>query len=104
MQAVAEFLPLTPPYAHDVAEFRDLSYPAYRAELRALRLHLLSLQEWVIEDNKRLAIVLEGRDAAGKGKLSADIRHYLYPKFARVVAQVHPPPKPCVTGSDAITG
>ena len=78
---------------HDVAEFRDLSYPAYRAELRALRVHLLSLQERIVEEGKRLAVVLEGRDAAGKGRLSSGITHYLNPKFCRVVAQGTPTPQ-----------
>ena len=93
MQAVADILPLTPPSIHDVAEFRDLSYPAYRAELRALRVHLLSLQEWIVENDKRLVIVLEGRDAAGKGRLSSGISHYLNPKFAKVIPQGTPSPQ-----------
>lgn len=81
------------PLTYDVPEFRDLSYPAYRAELRALRVHLLSLQEWVVAEGKRVAIVLEGRDAAGKGRLSSGITHYLNPKFSRVVAQGTPTPQ-----------
>ena len=93
MQATADHLPLIDPVIHDVAEFRDLSYPDYRAELRALRVHLLSLQERVQQTGERLAIVIEGRDAAGKGKLSAGITHYLNPKFARVVAQGTPSPQ-----------
>ena len=93
MQATADSLPLIDPVVHDVAEFRGLSYPAYRAELRALRLHLLSLQEWIAENGGRLAIVLEGRDAAGKGKTSAGITHYLNPKSARIVAQGTPSPQ-----------
>jgi len=93
MQAVADILPLAPTISHDVAEFRDLSYPAYRAELRDLRVHLLSLQEWVIEKGKRAAIVLEGRDAAGKGRLSSGITHYLNPKYARIVTQGTPSPQ-----------
>ena len=93
MQAVADILPLCPPSIHDVAEFRDLSYPAYRAELRALRLHLLSLQEWVIKSRERLVVVLEGRDAAGKGRLSSGISHYLNPKFAKVIPQGTPSPQ-----------
>lgn len=93
MQATLEPIHLTDPIAHDVAEFRDLSYPAYRAELRALRVHLLSLQERIVETGGRLAIVLEGRDAAGKGKLSAGITHYLNPRFAKVVAQGTPSPQ-----------
>ena len=93
MQAVSEILPETIPQSHDVPEFRDLSYPAYRAELRALRVHLLSLQEWIVANGKRLAVVLEGRDAAGKGKLSAGITHYLNPRFCRIVAQGTPTPQ-----------
>ena len=93
MQATVDSPPLIDPVIHDVAEFRDLSYPAYRAELRALRLHLLSLQERVLENGERLAIVLEGRDAAGKGRLSAGITHYLNPKSAWVVAQGTPTPQ-----------
>ncbi len=93
MQAVADILPAASPDTHDVAEFRDLSFPAYRAELRALRLHLLSLQEWVIQNDKRLAFVLEGRDAAGKGRLSAGITHYLNPRYAKIIAQGTPSPQ-----------
>ena len=93
MQAVESSTQTTALSAHDVPEFRDLSYPAYRAELRALRVHLLDLQEWVISQGRRVAIVLEGRDAAGKGRLSSGITHYLNPKFSRIVAQGTPTPQ-----------
>lgn len=93
MQAVERSIPGAVPLDYDVPEFRNLSYPAYRAELRALRVHLLSLQEWVVEKGKRVAVVLEGRDAAGKGRLSSGITHYLNPKFARIVAQGTPTPQ-----------
>ena len=93
MQAVSDTVAEVSPIVYDVPEFRDLSYPAYRAELRALRVHLLSLQEWVVAEGKRVAIVLEGRDAAGKGRLSSGITHYLNPKSARIVAQGTPTPQ-----------
>ena len=93
MQAVESGRQGSMSLAYDVPEFRDLSYPAYRAELRALRVHLLSLQEWVVSEGRRVAIVLEGRDAAGKGRLSSGITHYLNPKFARIVAQGTPTPQ-----------
>lgn len=93
MQAVESSKQGSIPPPYDVPEFRDLSYPAYRAELRALRVHLLSLQEWVVSEGKRVAIVLEGRDAAGKGRLSSGITHYLNPRFARIVAQGTPTPQ-----------
>ena len=93
MQATVDTSLFTDPFTHDVAEFRDLTYPAYRAELRALRVHLLSLQERVVEDGARVVIVLEGRDAAGKGKLSAGITHYLNPRHAKIIAQGTPTPQ-----------
>lgn len=93
MQAALDYYQLVDPIVHEVAEFRGLSYPAYRAELRALRVHLLSLQERVVERKERLAIVLEGRDAAGKGRLSYGITHYLNPRHAKVVEQGTPSPQ-----------
>ena len=93
MQAVESGIQEASATTHDVPEFRDLSYPAYRAELRALRVHLLTLQEFVVSEGRRVAIVLEGRDAAGKGRLSSGITHYLNPKFARIVAQGTPTPQ-----------
>lgn len=93
MQAIVDAYQLTDPANHDVAEFRDLAYPAYRAEWRALRVHLLSLQERVVENGDRVAIVLEGREAAGKGKLSSGIVHYLNPKHSKVIARGTPTPQ-----------
>ena len=93
MQAIVDAYQLTDPANHDVAEFCDLADPAYRAELHALRVHLLYLQERVVENGDRVAIVLEGRDAAGKGKLSAGIAHYLNPKHAKIIAQGTPTPQ-----------
>ena len=93
MQALSDTVPVRSPVVYDVPEFRDLSYPAYRAELRALRVHLLSLQEWVVAEEERVVVVLEGRDAAGKGRLAAGITHYLNSKSARVISQGTPTPQ-----------
>ena len=87
MQAQTTILPRTSATKYEVREFRDVSYRIYRAELRILRLQLLLLQEWVVEQGERVAIVLEGRDAAGKGSTASGITHYLNPKFANVVEQ-----------------
>ena len=103
MQAVESSTQTTALSAHDVPEFRDLSYPAYRAELRALRVHLLDLQEWVISQGRRVAIVLEGRDAAGKGRLSSGITHYLIPSFPGSLPRALPPHRRCATGWEGIT-
>ena len=48
-------------------EYSELNNNQYRKEKRRLQLELLKLQEWVVNTNQRILIVLEGRDAAGKG-------------------------------------
>ena len=93
MKTSTGILPETTATTYDVADFRDISYLAYRAELRELRVQLLLMQEWVMERGKRVAIVLEGRDAAGKGSTAAGIVHYLNPKSARIISQGIPSPK-----------
>ena len=39
---------------------------AYEAELEKLQIRLVDTQAWAIETGKRVLIVFEGRDAAGK--------------------------------------
>ena len=48
-------------------EYKALSTRQYSKEKKRLQVELLKLEEWVIKNNKRVGIVLEGRDAAGKG-------------------------------------
>jgi polyphosphate kinase 2 len=45
----------------------SLTLTQYRKEKELLQVELLKLQEWVIKEKKRVAIVVEGRDTAGKG-------------------------------------
>ena len=80
-------LPETTPGKHDVAAFRGIEYLEYRAQLRVLRRQLLALQEWAVSREQRIAIVLEGRDAAGKGSTTATITHYLNPRNVKVISQ-----------------
>ena len=42
----------------------------YDAALEALQIELVKMQAWVRETGQRVAIVFEGRDAAGKGERS----------------------------------
>jgi polyphosphate kinase 2 (PPK2 family) len=53
----------------------------------------MKLQEWVIKNNKRVAIVFEGRDSAGKGSTIKRFIEYLNPKGFRVVALGVPTPE-----------
>lgn len=58
----------------------------YESEKYQIQVELLKLQEWVIKNNQRVAIVFEGRDAAGKGSTIKRFIEYLNPKGFKVVA------------------
>jgi polyphosphate kinase 2 len=62
----------------------------YEEELEALQVELVKLQADSIATGRRAVIVLEGRDAAGKGGAIFAIRQYLNPRNARVVALPKP--------------
>jgi len=57
----------------------------YNSEKYEIQIELLKLQEWVIKNNKRIAIVFEGRDAAGKGSTIKRFTEYLNPKGFKTV-------------------
>ena len=67
-------------------EYSILPRKRYEKEKYSLQVELLKLQEWVIKNKKRIAIVFEGRDAAGKGSTIKRFVEYLNPKHFRVVA------------------
>jgi polyphosphate kinase 2 len=79
-------------------QFEDTPYPydermkgkAYEEALRPLQIELLKVQRWVKEQNQRVLIILEGRDAAGKGGTIKTITEHLNPRGARVVALQKP--------------
>ena len=58
----------------------------YEAELTRLQAELVEMQEWMRTEDKRLVVIFEGRDAAGKGGAIKRIMEYLNPRVARVVA------------------
>ncbi len=62
----------------------------YDAEILRLQTELVQLKEWVRVEGKRLVLVFEGRDAAGKGGAIKRITEYLNPRVARVVALPKP--------------
>ncbi len=51
----------------------------YEAEKRFLQIELLRLQNWVKEEGRRIVIVFEGRDAAGKGGTIKRFTEHLNP-------------------------
>ena len=58
----------------------------YEKELVYLQIELVKLQQWIVKNNKRVAVLLEGRDAAGKGGTIRRFREHLNPRSMRVVA------------------
>jgi polyphosphate kinase 2 (PPK2 family) len=58
----------------------------YQTELRRLQVELCKLQEWVKLNGSRIMVVLEGRDAAGKGGTIKAITERVSPRVFRVVA------------------
>ncbi|MEJ2022251.1 MAG: polyphosphate kinase 2 [Maritimibacter sp.] len=62
----------------------------YKDQLAALQLELVKLQSDVKASGKRVVVVFEGRDAAGKGGTIKRIREHLNSRIARVVALPKP--------------
>lgn len=55
-------------------------------ELRKRQEELIKLQNWVIDNDKKIVILFEGRDAAGKGGAIRRITEYINPRHFRIVA------------------
>jgi polyphosphate kinase 2 len=65
---------------------KKLSVEVYEAELARLQVELVKMQEWVRASGTRVAVLFEGRDAAGKGGTITRIMQYLNPRVVRVAA------------------
>jgi polyphosphate kinase 2 len=65
----------------------------FESEKYDIQVELLKLQEWIMKNKKRVAIVFEGRDAAGKGSTIKRFTEYLNPKGFKVVALGVPTPE-----------
>ena len=59
----------------------------YEAELFRLQTELVTMEEWVRATGKRLVVVFEGRDGAGKGGTIKRITEFLNPRAARIAAR-----------------
>jgi len=63
-----------------------LKRKAYEAEADMLAVELVKMQEWIKQTGYKLAVIFEGRDAAGKGGLIKTISQSLSARVCRVVA------------------
>jgi polyphosphate kinase len=82
------FLKLLENKAVDIEEVRKTLL--YEQELRQLQVELVRLQRWVQSNGERIAILVEGRDAAGKGGTIRRFTEHLNPRAMRVVALPKP--------------
>ncbi len=81
--------------------FRSGKYP-YKTKIRravydrqkeGLQVELLKVQNWVKQTGERIVVLMEGRDAAGKGGTIKRFMEHLNPRAARVVALEKPTDK-----------
>jgi polyphosphate kinase 2 len=73
--------------APDVDEAAErLKGKTYERHLSALHVELVQVQEWVKTQQKKIVVVFEGRDGAGKGGVIKAITERVSPRVFRVVA------------------
>ena len=70
---------------YDVSEYDRLNSDLYRKEKRSLQIEFLKLQNWAIKEEKKIAVVFEGRDTAGKTDTINLLSRHLIPDHFRYV-------------------
>ncbi len=83
-----EIITLSKERGKDISEV--LKTLQYEDELKKLQVELVKLQQWVQKNNKRVAIIFEGRDASGKGGSIRRFTEHLNPRSMRTVALSKP--------------
>ncbi len=63
-----------------------LKQSIYESKMHDLQIELVKLQEWIKAKGKKVVVIFEGRDAAGKGGVIKRITERLNPRVVRVVA------------------
>ncbi|MBC2606677.1 polyphosphate kinase 2 [Pelagicoccus albus] len=58
----------------------------YFRELHRMQVELVKLQDWVVANKKKIVILFEGRDSAGKGGVISRITQRLNPRVCRIAA------------------
>lgn len=88
-------------YTEELAEYKvkstkvfkgngKLEKKFYEEESLKLQYELVKLQKWVIDNDKRLLVIFEGMDSAGKSSSIKEFNNYLNPREARSVALPKP--------------
>ncbi|MDO6675972.1 polyphosphate kinase 2 [Tenacibaculum gallaicum] len=69
---------------------RAIRYVDYERKLKKLQVEIIRLQAWAIQENERIIVIFEGRDAAGKGGAIRRITERINPRHMRIVALPKP--------------
>ncbi len=69
---------------------KKLNKKVYERELKRLQIELVKLQEWVKQQQLKIVVLFEGRDAAGKGGVIKRITESLNPRVCRIAALATP--------------
>lgn len=64
----------------------SISNREYLTELEHLQGELVDMLNWIIQEGKKVVVLFEGRDGAGKGGVIKRISEHLSPRYCRVVA------------------
>jgi Polyphosphate kinase 2 (PPK2) len=75
--------------ATETDEYRE-NRRVYFRELFRMQAELVKLQDWIVKTGKKVVILFEGRDAAGKGGVIKRITQRLNPRVCRVAALAAP--------------
>ncbi|MBZ0327755.1 MAG: polyphosphate kinase 2 [Altibacter sp.] len=86
----AEFLDILKSKVEEERVSEILYTIQYEQELLKLQAELVNLQQWVSKHKKRVCIIFEGRDAAGKGSTIRRFIEHLNPRSIRIVALTKP--------------
>ncbi len=78
------------PWRHGYPYETKMTRRQYEHRKRRLQIELLKLQAWVKDNDQKIVIIFEGRDAAGKGGAIKRFTEHLNPRGARVVALEKP--------------
>jgi len=78
--------PDQPTWRQDYPYEKKMTEKEYQAAKRELQIELLKMQGWVKATSAKVALLFEGRDAAGKGGTIKRFTENLNPRGARVVA------------------
>ena len=84
-----ELLKIT--YANEQYPYSEkMKLVEYEREKHLLQIELLKVQKWAKEEGKKIVMIFEGRDAAGKGGTIKRFAEHLNPRIARVAALEKP--------------